>query len=233
MSEYLKFMEKYFPYSSKIPNEDKIYQLVCENNLMVGIILSNMDASRFYLNEEKLIFYRRYRDGVNKILIYIPLNDEIGIYACMRYSIEQLLKFIYSIYFEKDIIDINRTSYRYIKGDIKNNDNIDTYIKQHLMKLYTYYANYSNDLHDKEVTCNKELDFLGNIIQSENEFAYDIEKDLKEILTLSYEILCHLFDIKYDLLNISERLSLAHLNSRGRKRKIYSILKKDDVINAS
>ena len=98
MSEYLKFMEKYFPYSSKIPNEDKIYQLVCENNLMVGIILSNMDASRFYLNEEKLIFYRRYRDGVNKILIYIPLNDEIGIYACMRYSIEQLLKFIYSIY---------------------------------------------------------------------------------------------------------------------------------------
>ena len=76
MSEYLKFMEKYFPYSSKIPNEDKIYQLVCENNLMVGIILSNMDASRFYLNEEKLIFYRRYRDGVNKILIYIPLNDK-------------------------------------------------------------------------------------------------------------------------------------------------------------
>ena len=77
------------------------------------------------------------------------------------------------------------------------------------------------------------MDFLGNIIQSENEFVYDIEKDLKEILTLSYEILCHLFDIKYDLLNISERLSLAHLNSRGRKRKIYSILKKDDVINAS
>lgn len=233
MNEYSKFLKKFFPLSSEIPNGNTIYQFVCENNLISEIILSYMDVNKFYMSKEKLIFYRRYRDGVNKLLIYIPLNDEIGIYTCMRYSIEQLLKFIYSIYFEKDIIDINRTSYRYIKGDIKNNDNIDTYIKQHLMKLYTYYANYSNDLHDKEVTCNKELDFLGNIIQSENEFAYDIEKDLKEILTLSYEILCHLFDIKYDLLNISERLSLAHLNSRGRKRKIYSILKKDDVINAS
>lgn len=77
----------------------------------------------------------------------------------MRYSIEQLLKFIYSIYFEKNIADISRTSYRYIKEDIKKNGNIDTYIKECLLKLYTYYANYSNDLHDKEVTCNKELDF--------------------------------------------------------------------------
>lgn len=229
MSEYLKFMEKYFPYSLKIPNEDKIYQLVCENNLMVGIILSNMDASRFYLNEEKLIFYRRYRDGVNKILIYIPLNDEIGIYACMRYSIEQLLKFIYSIYFEKNIADISRTSYRYIKEDIKKNRNIDTDIKECLLKLYTYYANYSNDLHDKEVTCNKELDFLGNIIQSENEFADGVEKDLRNILILSYKIMCHVFDIKYNLLNVSERSSLESLKSKGGKRKIYSILKRDDI----
>lgn len=233
MNEYSKFLKKFFPLSAEIPNGNTIYQFVCENNLISEIILSYMDVNKFYMSKEKLIFYRRYRDGVNKLLIYIPLNDEIGIYACMRYSIEQLLKFIYSIYFEKDIINISRTSYRHIKGDIKNNDNIDAYIKQHLIKLYTYYANYSNDLHDKEVTCDRELDFLGNIIQSENEFVYDIEKDLKEILTLSYEILCHLFDIKYDLLNISERLSLAHLNSRGRKRKIYSILKKDDVINAS
>ena len=91
MNEYSKFLKKFFPLSAEIPNGNTIYQFVCENNLISEIILSYMDVNKFYMSKEKLIFYRRYRDGVNKLLIYIPLNDEIGIYACMRYSIEQLL----------------------------------------------------------------------------------------------------------------------------------------------
>ena len=73
------------------------------------------------------------------------------------------------------------------------------------------------------------MDFLGNIIQSENEFADGIEKDLRNILILSYKIMCHVFDIKYNLLNVSERSSLESLKSKGGKRKIYSILKRDDI----
>ena len=73
------------------------------------------------------------------------------------------------------------------------------------------------------------MDFLGNIIQSENEFADGVEKDLRNILILSYKIMCHVFDIKYNLLNVSERSSLESLKSKGGKRKIYSILKRDDI----
>lgn len=101
-------------------------------------------------------------------------------------------------------------------------------MKERLIKLYTYYANYSNDLHDRDVVTIKELDFLGNIIQSENKFVNNIEKDVKGILTLSYEMMCHLFNINYELLNMSERLSLSNLKPENRKRKIYSILKKSE-----
>lgn len=58
--------------------------------------------------------------GINKILIYLPLNDNIGIFSCMRYSIEQFLKFIYSIYLNDSVEIINKKGYRHIKERIKN-----------------------------------------------------------------------------------------------------------------
>lgn len=52
-------------------------------------MLKYINLNVAYTNMEKLVFYRRFRDGINKILLYLPINEEIGIYACMRYSIEQ------------------------------------------------------------------------------------------------------------------------------------------------
>ena len=73
-------------------NEETLYRLICESNLISRIMLKYMDMSIEYVDQEKLIFYRRFRDGINKVLLYLPLNEEIGICACMRYSVEQFLK---------------------------------------------------------------------------------------------------------------------------------------------
>lgn len=69
----------------------------------VNEILQVLSIIKKRITEEKCMYFHRFRDGINKILIYLPLNDGIGIYACMRYSIEQFIKFICSIYFEKEI----------------------------------------------------------------------------------------------------------------------------------
>lgn len=139
MGEYADFISKYFPLSGQMENEETLYRLICESNLISRIMLKYMDMSIEYVDQEKLIFYRRFRDGINKVLLYLPLNEEIGICACMRYSVEQFLKFIYAIYFEKDIEKIVQTSYRHIKDDVKKNNVIPEKVKTEFQKMYTYY----------------------------------------------------------------------------------------------
>lgn len=223
MGEYGKFINKYFPSSAPIENEEALYRLICESNLISQIMLKYISLEVEYLTESKLIFYKRFRDGVNKLLMYLPLNEEIGIYACMRYSIEQFLKFIYAIYFDEELEVIGRTSYRHIKEDIKKNSVISDDIKLEMQKIYTYYANYSNDVHAKEIDENKELVSLGKIIKSDNEYSKAIENDLRKFLNISYKIMNKIFHIKYEILNTSERMSIERLQS-NRKKIIFEML---------
>lgn len=224
MGEYEVFANKYFPFSSKIKNGEIIYQLVCESNLISKVMLKYIDLNMVYLNKEKIIFYKRFRDGINKLLIYLPLNEEIGINACMRFAIEQFLKFIYAIYFDKEINEISRTGYRHIKEDIHKNIFISEKVKSELQKLYTYYAKYSNDMHAKEIDQNEELISLGRIIKSDNEYANGIETDLRNVLNISYRIMHFIFHVKYEILNASERMSIEKLRSQKRRENIYRIL---------
>lgn len=227
MGEYAEFINRYFPASSKIENDEVLYQLICESNLISKIMLKYLSLEVAYINEAKIIFYRRFRDGVNKLLIYLPLNEEIGIHACMRFSIEQFLKFIYAIYFDKEPDEISKTGYRHLKEDIKNNDLIPREVKFELQKIYTYYAEYSNDMHAKEIDENEELISLGRIIRTSNEYSSRIENDLRNLLNTSYTIMSEIFHIKYEMLNASERIGIENLSSRGRKKKIYKILEYD------
>lgn len=229
MSEYRDFLVKYFPLSNKMEKEDRIYNLVCENNVISEMFLKYINYHPNNINQEKTIYYKRFRDGINKLLIYLPINEGIGIYACMRYSVEQFLKFIYSIYFTESIDRINRTSYRHIKDDIRGNINITTDIRLNIEKLYTYYAKYSNDVHDKNVIYDKELTFLADTLKGENEFSKFVEKDLSNILLIVYEIMCKIFDISYNCLNVSERLQIAKLALKKRRVKILKILNYDAI----
>lgn len=227
MEEYQKFLNTYFPLAGNISEANRIYNLICENNTMSSLLLKYADCNTYFLNEEKCMYYARFRDGINKLLIYLPLNEGIGIYACMRYSVEQFLKFVYGIYFDYNIAKINRTSYRHIKDDIRDNNNIAKQIKGEMSKLYTYYAKYSNDIHDKNLLYEDELIFLGNILKNENGFAQDIDKDVSNILIITYTILIQIFDITFQCFSASERLQLAKLELEKRKNKILEILQCD------
>lgn len=227
MGEYAEFINKYFPFSSKIENEEVIYRLICENNLISEIMLKYISLDIGCLNKEKKVFYKRFRDGINKLLMYLPLNEEIGIYACMRFSVEQFLKFVYAIYFNKNADEISRISYRHIKEDIRNNIYVPETVKSELQKVYTYYAKYSNDIHAREIDENEGLVSLGRIIRSINEYSDNIENDLRNFLDTTYVIMNRIFHIEYKMLDTSERLSIANLKSCKRKKKIYNILEYD------
>lgn len=223
MGEYGEFINKYFPLSSQIKNEEALYRLICESNLISQIMLKYISLEVEYLTESKLIFYKRFRDGVNKLLMYLPLNEEIGIYACMRYSIEQFLKFVYAIYFDKELEVIGKTGYRHIKEDIKQNTVITNDIKIELQRIYSYYAKYSNDVHAKEIDENEELVSLGRIIREKNEYSKEIEDDLRNFLNISYKIMNSIFRIKYEMLNASERMNIGKLRPK-RKEIVLKIL---------
>ena len=160
----------------------------------------------FYSNTFQMLifqkYYLRYRDGINKLLIYVPVNDDIGVYACMRYIIEQILKFIYSLYGENSIEKINRTSYRHIKEEIR------------LMR----------NMPDKSVDYDHELTFLGEVLKDENKFKDSIS-DIKNIVFNVYDILISIFEITYEQLNLSERIKLSEVIKRNRKEKILELLK--------
>jgi hypothetical protein len=223
MGEYGKFINKYFPFSASMENEEALYRLICESNLISQIMLKYISLEVEYLTEFKLIFYKRFRDGVNKLLMYLPLNEEIGIYACMRYSIEHFLKFVYAIYFDEELEVIGRTGYRHIKEDIKQNTVIADDIKNKLQRIYSYYAKYSNDVHAKEIDENEELVSLGRIIRAQNEYSKEIENDLRNFLNISYKIMNSIFHIRYEMLNASERINIEKLRPK-RKEIVLKIL---------
>lgn len=224
MDEYTEFLQKYFPYSNlSDSNKRDLYNLVCENNIMSEACFNCMDTDKGNLHTDKMMYYLRYKDGVNKLLIYIPLNDEIGIYACMRYAIEQFLKFIYSIYLTTTTEHINRTSYRHIKEEIKLMTNMPDDVKRKVKGLYTYYAKYSNNIHDKRVEYEHELTFLSDLLKEENKFG-DSVSDLRNIIYCGYDILVSIFDISYEQLNLSSRMQLAKIKPSKRQKKILSLL---------
>ena len=225
MNEYDKFLFKYFPNAQFLPDDKKaLYSLVCENNIMSEIILNCISSCKMNLTTDFIMYYLRYRDGINKLLIYIPLNYDIGVYACMRYIIEQILKFIYSLYGENAAEKINRTSYRHIKEEIRLMRNMPEDIKEKVEKLYTYYAKYSNNVHDKSVDYDHELKFLSEILKDQNKYKDSI-CDIRSITFNVYDILISIFKITYQQLNLSERIKLSEVIKKNRKKRILELLK--------
>ena len=83
-------------------------------------------------------------------------------------------------------------------------------------------------MHAKEIDDSRELISLGRIVGGENEYAVDIEKDLRDILNISYEVMQSIFGVKFESLNTSERMNISNLQSKKRRKKICEILGCDD-----
>ncbi len=121
----------------------------------------------------------------------------------------QLLKFFYSIFFNLTINDINKTSYRHIKDDLKNREATIKLDQKDLEVLYTYYAKYSNDVHDKS-TSSQEIGFLEEILKGDNRFIKQIYNDLLKLTKQYDKIMINLFSI------VTNDLTLAELQRKHR-----------------
>lgn len=206
MNEYKKFLSKNFPSIVLYEQYVDVYKVICKNNILTEIYIKYMSKKINCL--DKTIFLNRYAIGLNKILIYLPLNDAIGINACMRYAVEQFLKFIYSNCTNIDVKKINETSYRHIKEDLKKrNANIRIY-NEDLIRLYSYYANYSNDVHDKRVSLDEEIIFLQSILSDKNNYIKKVYDDIVNITKLFDKMMINLFEIQERMLSMSERLRI-------------------------
>lgn len=96
-------------------------------------------------------------------------------------------------------------------------------VKRKVKGLYTYYAKYSNNIHDKRVEYEHELTFLSDLLKEENKFG-DSVSDLRNIIYCGYDILVSIFDISYEQLNLSSRMQLAKIKPSKRQKKILSLL---------
>lgn len=226
MTEYDYFINKYFPETESNQFYDKIYQLVCKNNLLTDTYLKYSDIQA---NAISRIFLERYKWGLNKILLYVPINEGIGINGCVRYTIEQFLKFLYAICFTYDMNKINKTSYRHLKEDLKLRDNSIRIKQGNLEILYTYYAKYSNDVHDKneDIEC---VEFLEEILKGTNEFVEQVYSDLIKVTKVYDEIMIHFLKLTKDKLSMAEMQRMKRTLSNKQFEKIELLMKNEENI---
>lgn len=171
---YLEFIQKNFPKSSLLKNDNihRLYEIIQEVNLSISIL------NKYTLKKDNdccNVFLSRFQDALNKILLYIPLNDSTGINILFRIMIESLLRYLYSITtinnnFEK----INKLPFRNLKSKLKCYNISDYQI------LYSMYAKYSNYIHGKK-EYNDTIVILQDIISSEQ---FDVKLVINEILKL-------------------------------------------------
>lgn len=229
MDKYELFLEKYFPYLKITGNQmqfKELHSLVCRNNFMTDIYIKYIDIKQCYLNDEKMIFLKRYKIQLNKLLIYIPLNDSIGINGCIRSCIEQLIKFVYAIYVDEDTSKINITKYRILKEKLLDAEiEIET---TELNKLFSYYGSYSNEIHDKGTCLNDELIYLKDLLVGENIYIKNINKDIRNIITIYEDIMIKVFGISERHLASFERMQLPKIVGINRSKKILKLMKQQD-----
>ena len=198
LGEYEEFLKKVFPKCQYNKEYDLLYKRICSFNIFIEILKN-------YINDEKVEFFiSKIIYGYNMLLMYVPLSDSMGITACMRYITEQTLKCFYSYIFkDKSIKEINETSYRHIKDDIKSKYTD----KDCLNILYSQYAKYSNEVHDKLKLENKEIEYIYDILSRENTMIEYINKDVYTLMKILFKFLIHNYEIKYKSFNISQRIN--------------------------
>jgi hypothetical protein len=222
-SEYLGFIKKHFPNSGIITNECTaiIYSRICENNLITDIYCKYIDN---FINNSNVspykVFLKRYKNQLNKLLLYLPLYDFSCINFCMRASIENLLKFIYSIYFNKELEVINRCSFRHIREDLNSVETQLYFNKNIIGNLIKSYGEFSNSIHDKSKHEIYEIEFIENIIQNGTYDISNLDKKILNMLNCYENLMPNVFQVKEEELSAAERVRLKNSLSSKRFEKI-------------
>ena len=135
------------------------------------------------------------------------------------------MKFFYSIFFNLTINDINKTSYRHIKDDLKNREATIKLDQKDLEVLYTYYAKYSNDVHDKS-TSSQEIGFLEEILKGDNRFIKQIYNDLLKLTKQYDKIMINLFSIVTNDLTLAELQRIHRYMNSKQYTNLLSLMEK-------
>lgn len=226
MDEYRNFIIKYFPYCSLCTNTEmeNLYRYICENNFTTDIYRKYLEPNKFHLTPQKLIFLNRYQVQLNKLLIYVPLNDGLGVNACMRYCTEQLLKFLYAICIDEGIDRINTIKYRFLKENLKSNIHLIGITDNEIDKLSSYYAKYSNEIHDKNNIIDNEVIYLKQVITGPNDYIKEVNNDLNKILEIYHNIMITVFEIHKNSLASFERIRLPQIVGKKRADKLIDLM---------
>lgn len=225
-TDYLKFIHDFFPKSYIVKDEARelIYSRVCENNVITSIYNNHISRKNFVGN---IIFLEGYKLHFNKLLLYIALNDPSGINFCVRHLTENLLKYIYSIYTNKEFRLIKMTSFRNMKDDLNILLKADSQtIKDEIQLLFSYYGKYSNSIHGKGEDEISEIEYMENIIKNKQYDLNKLDKDLIGILNSYQIIMSEILEIDQMELSTAELMQLKKAVSRKRFSKIITNLKK-------
>lgn len=219
--KYRKFLEEYIPksYLLKTNKTENIYLRVIENILVTEIFRENINIQKIECYEE---FLEEYKNQFTKCLLYIGMNDYSGLEYSIRGTIENLLKFIYSLYIVEKYESITILSFRHLKEDLiefqKNGLEMNISL---IIKLCDVYGKFSNAIHGK----NKDktsLQYIIDIIVNEDKRMEDIDNVLLNILNIYEEILSGILQLEG--LSTSEMLTLKRNLSNNRYNKLKNKL---------
>lgn len=226
-SLYREFVEKHFPFSGIIKNEniDLLYLRVCENNLVTDIFEKYICDKSMSDITCQIIFLQRYKIQFNKFLLFLPVNDLFGINSCMRVIIENLLKFFYSIYVYDEFENINKIKFRNIKEKL-NKIETDLFMdKESLNVLFNYYGHFSNYIHDKTNEYESQLKYIESIIELNEINLNELDQKLVKILNIYEKLICKIFKINEETLSVGELIRLKNNLPKKRYEKIKEYLK--------
>lgn len=228
-NEYNEFIKKHFPYSSCNENEsiELLYARVCENNLVTEVYEKYILAEECGINYH-FIFLQKYRNQLNKLLLYLPLNEPSGINFCMRATIENLIKFLYSIYFRVDLQSVTRCKFRHIREGLSGVET-ESYIDKVKMNiLFNFYGNFSNSIHDKVEDQEFQLEYMESIIETCAFGLVELEAKVVTMLNIYESLICNIFEIKEETLSSSDILRLKKSLSSNRFKKVVNNLYKNE-----
>ena len=216
---YVSFVKKYFPYSyvnGDTENLKLIFYRVHEASVITDIFIRNISLTN------ELEFLELFKRNFEKLLITVPLNDPQVIYYNIRIIIENFIKFLYSTFNDLENDVIKRTRYRLIKEDLLSRD-VD---HESLNVFLSYYANYSNYIHDKSECYINEMYYVESIITSKTyDFNFFVEA-LTKMLNSYYKLICSKFNINENSLSTSDRLRLQSNLTSKRYKKFIGLLGK-------
>lgn len=218
---YIDFLKESFPKLTLQQSDDlkKIYMKICENNILSDYFRSQLTGK---YEKVKIEYLDYYRSQLNKILIYIGINEENIINFCFRASTEYILKLLYSMKNDNDISAIDKKSFRFLSDDLKNKDE-ELYkdMVQDIAKLLSDYGHFSNKIHGK-LNDKNELQYMNEILTGSNIDFSRTFRQLTNIVDVYEKILIRSLKINKKNIDASLIFRLENLISNNRISKLLS-----------